>query len=75
MTDGRNLCRALMLYGSPAHRLEETLRLTSRALEIDGLNSLRRWLISAQFLYVPGCMVVSFDDSNTKTSSMHLVRV
>ena len=29
----------------------------------------------AQFLYVPGCMIISFDDSNTKTSSMHLVRV
>jgi len=30
-----------MLYGSPAHRLEETLRLTSRALEIEGINSVR----------------------------------
>jgi len=25
-----------MLYGSPAHRLEETLRATARVLEIDG---------------------------------------
>ena len=59
-----NLCRALMLYGSPSHRLEESLRATSRVLEIE-----------AQFFYVPGCMIISFDDSNTKTSSMHLVRV
>jgi len=53
-----------MIYGSPSHRLEESLRATSRVLEID-----------AQFFYVPGCMIISFDDSNTKTSSMHLVRV
>ena len=53
-----------MLYGSPSHRLEESLKATSRALEIE-----------AQFLYVPGCMIISFDDSDTKTSSMHLVRV
>lgn len=37
------LCRSLMLYGAPTHRLEDYLKLTSRALEID-----------AQFLYIPG---------------------
>lgn len=36
ISDFRNLCRALMLYGSPSHRLEESLKATARSLEIDG---------------------------------------
>ncbi|KAF8467274.1 hypothetical protein BDZ91DRAFT_657163 [Kalaharituber pfeilii] len=58
------LCRALMLYGAPTHRLEEYMRMTCRVLEIDG-----------QFLYIPGCMVISFDDHSTHTSDMRIVRV
>ncbi|KAK9480959.1 hypothetical protein V1514DRAFT_275013 [Lipomyces japonicus] len=58
------LCRALMLYGAPTHRLEEYMKMTSRVLEIDG-----------QFLYIPGCMIVSFGDTSTHTSEMQLVRV
>ncbi|KAG5519707.1 hypothetical protein PMAC_001863 [Pneumocystis sp. 'macacae'] len=58
------LCHALMLYGSPTHRLEECMKLTSRVLEIDG-----------QFLYIPGCMIVSFGDLITHTSDIHVVRV
>ncbi|KAI5797462.1 hypothetical protein DFH27DRAFT_526226 [Peziza echinospora] len=58
------LCRALMLYGAPTHRLEEYMRMTCRVLEIDG-----------QFLYIPGCMVISFDDPSTHTSDMRIVRV
>jgi uncharacterized membrane protein YjjP (DUF1212 family) len=57
------MCRALMLYGAPTHRLEEYMKMTSRVLEIDG-----------QFLYIPGCMIVSFGDSTTHTSEMQLVR-
>ncbi|TGZ81659.1 DUF1212-domain-containing protein [Ascodesmis nigricans] len=57
------LCRALMLYGAPTHRLEEYLRMTARVLEVD-----------AQFLYIPGCMIVSFGDISTHTSEMHIVR-
>lgn len=57
------LCRALMMFGAPTHRLEEYMVMTSRALEIEG-----------QFLYIPGCMIVSFDDSSTHTSEMQLVR-
>jgi uncharacterized membrane protein YjjP (DUF1212 family) len=30
------LCRALMKYGAPTHRLEEYMRMTARVLEIDG---------------------------------------
>ncbi|RDW25582.1 pheromone-regulated membrane protein 10 [Yarrowia lipolytica] len=57
------MCRALMLYGAPTHRLEEYMKMTSRILEIDG-----------QFLYIPGCMIVSFGDATTHTSETQLVR-
>jgi len=57
------LCRALMLYGAPTHRLEESLKYSARLLEI-----------SAQFLYIPGCMIVSFDDAATHTAEVKLVR-
>ncbi|CAI1509392.1 hypothetical protein SEUBUCD646_0J01050 [Saccharomyces eubayanus] len=57
------MCRALMMYGAPTHRLEEYMIMTSRVLEIDG-----------QFLYLPGCMIVSFGDATTRTSEVQLVR-
>jgi len=58
------VCRALMLYGAPTHRLEEYLIMTARALEIE-----------AQFLYIPGCMVIAFDDASTHTTEVKLVRL
>ncbi|KAG9891764.1 DUF1212-domain-containing protein, partial [Aureobasidium melanogenum] len=48
------LCRALMTYGAPTHRLETYMRMSARVLEVD-----------AQFLYMPGCMICSFDDLST----------
>ncbi|KAK6454301.1 pheromone-regulated membrane [Scheffersomyces xylosifermentans] len=57
------MCRALMLFGAPTHRLEEYMIMTSRVLEIDG-----------QFIYFPGCMIVSFGDASTRTSEVHLVK-
>lgn len=57
------MCKALMLYGAPTHRLEEYMIMTSRVLEID-----------AQYLYLPGCMIVSFGDATTRTSEVQLVR-
>jgi uncharacterized membrane protein YjjP (DUF1212 family) len=57
------LCRALMAYGAPTHRLEEYLKASSRVLEIE-----------AQFLYIPGCMLISFDDPSTHTTEVKLVR-
>jgi uncharacterized membrane protein YjjP (DUF1212 family) len=57
------LCRALMQYGAPTHRLEEYLRYASRVLEIKG-----------QFLYIPGCMLISFDDTVTHTTEVKIVR-
>ncbi|KAF4589702.1 DUF1212 domain membrane protein [Ophiocordyceps camponoti-floridani] len=58
------LCRALMMYGAPTHRLEEYLTMSARVLEIEG-----------QFLYIPSCMLVSFDDSTTHTTEVKVVRV
>ncbi|CEJ57421.1 hypothetical protein PMG11_06115 [Penicillium brasilianum] len=57
------LCRALMKHGAPTHRLEEYMRMTARVLEIDG-----------QFLYIPGCMIISFDDASTHTTEVRVVR-
>ncbi|KAJ5594012.1 uncharacterized protein N7459_000220 [Penicillium hispanicum] len=57
------LCRALMRYGAPTHRLEEYMRMTARVLEID-----------SQFLYIPGCMIISFDDASTHTTEVKVVR-
>jgi uncharacterized membrane protein YjjP (DUF1212 family) len=57
------LCRALMQYGAPTHRLEDYLKMSARVLEIE-----------AQFLFIPGCMLVSFDDSSTHTAEVKLVR-
>ncbi|GME83610.1 unnamed protein product [Ambrosiozyma monospora] len=58
------LCKALMMYGAPNHRLEEYLGNTAKVLEID-----------ASFIYLPGCMIVSFGDPATRTSEVKLVRV
>lgn len=59
----RKLCKALMMYGAPTHRLEEYLTMSARVLEIE-----------AQFLYMPGCMIVAYDDSSVHTSEVKLVR-
>ncbi|KAJ9133001.1 Pheromone-regulated membrane protein 10 [Pleurostoma richardsiae] len=57
------LCRALMLYGAPTHRLEAYMGMSARVLGIEG-----------QFLYLPGCMIISFDDSRTHTTEVKIVR-
>ncbi len=57
------LCRALMTFGAPTHRLEEYMRMSARVLEID-----------SQYLYIPGCMIISFDDLSTHTTEVKLVR-
>ncbi|CAG8383146.1 unnamed protein product [Penicillium salamii] len=58
------LCRALMKYGAPTHRLEEYMMMTSNVLEV-----------KAQFLYIPGCMFMSFDDPLTRTAEVKIIRV
>ena len=57
------ICRALMMYGAPTHRLEDYLRMSARAL-----------LINGQFMYLPGCMLISFDDYETHTAEVKLVK-
>ncbi|KAL1843846.1 hypothetical protein VTJ49DRAFT_7197 [Mycothermus thermophilus] len=58
------LCKALITYGAPTHRLEAYMRMSARALGIEG-----------QFLYLPDIMLISFDDSNTHTTEVKIVRV
>ncbi|EAW20581.1 threonine/serine exporter family protein [Aspergillus fischeri NRRL 181] len=58
------LCKALMSFGAPTHRLEEYMQMTAKVLEVD-----------SQFLYFPGCMIMSFDDPSTRTTEVKLVRV
>lgn len=57
------LCKALMTYGAPTHRLEAYMRMSSRVLGIEG-----------QFLYLPDTMIISFDDSNTHTTEVKILR-
>jgi uncharacterized membrane protein YjjP (DUF1212 family) len=57
------ICRALMMYGAPTHRLEDYLRMSARSLQING-----------QFMYLPGCMLISFDDYETHTAEVKLVK-
>jgi uncharacterized membrane protein YjjP (DUF1212 family) len=57
------MCRALMLFGAPSHRLEEYLAMSAKVLEM-----------KAQFLYIPGCMIISFDDVLTHTAEVKIVR-
>jgi uncharacterized membrane protein YjjP (DUF1212 family) len=57
------LCRALMIYGAPTHRLEAYMRMSARVLGIEG-----------QFMYLPDTMIISFDDSNTHTTEVKIVR-
>ncbi|KAJ6135951.1 hypothetical protein N7512_001111 [Penicillium capsulatum] len=58
------LCRALMKYGAPTHRLEEYMRMTANVLDMN-----------AQFMYIPGCMFMSFDDPLTRTAEVKIIRV
>ncbi|KAJ4353543.1 uncharacterized protein N0V89_005273 [Didymosphaeria variabile] len=57
------MCRALMIVGAPTHRLEEYLAMTAKVLEVN-----------SQFLYIPGCMIISFDDTLTHTAEVKIVR-
>lgn len=57
------LCNALMMFGAPTHRLETYMKMSSRVLGIEG-----------QFMYLPGTMIISFDDSTTHTTEVKIVR-
>ncbi|KAI7819433.1 hypothetical protein BC939DRAFT_400413 [Gamsiella multidivaricata] len=51
------MTKALILYGAPSHRIEETCVLLARKMEVD-----------ASFSLLPGLMTVSFSDPETHTS-------
>lgn len=53
-----------MEYGAPTHRLEAYMAMSARVLAIQG-----------QFLYLPGTMIISFDDPQTHTTEVKIVRV
>lgn len=57
------ICKALMRYGAPTHRLEEFLSMAARKLQIQ-----------ASFQYMPSCMIVSFDDPVTHTTEVKLIK-
>ncbi|KAF3902486.1 hypothetical protein ABW21_db0203127 [Orbilia brochopaga] len=58
------LCKALMLFGAPSHRIEDFLRITSTILAVD-----------ASFVYLPGTVIISFQDTQTHTSDVQVVKV
>ncbi|KUI66970.1 Pheromone-regulated membrane protein 10 [Cytospora mali] len=57
------LCRALMAYGAPTHRLEAYMVASALAVRVN-----------AQFMYVPGCMMISFQDNATQTTKITMVK-
>jgi uncharacterized membrane protein YjjP (DUF1212 family) len=57
------LARALMMFGSPSHRLETQIQATAKVLEIN-----------AQVVYLPGTMLLSFSDDATHTSETKFLK-
>lgn len=57
------VCRALMMYGAPTHRLEEYMHRTADALDLN-----------LQSFYMPGCMIISFNDTIWRSKDVHIVR-
>lgn len=53
-----------MAFGSPSHRIEAQLLACSKILEVD-----------AEFVHIPGIIICSFGDPNSKTSETHFVKV
>ncbi|KAF9118444.1 hypothetical protein BGX30_004563, partial [Mortierella sp. GBA39] len=57
------IAKALILYGAPSHRIEETCALLARKMEVD-----------ASFALLPGLMTISFSDPETHTSDTRHLR-
>lgn len=57
------LARALMMFGSPSHRLEMQIQATAKVLGL-----------SVQVVYIPGVMLVSFADENTHTTEVKFLK-
>lgn len=57
------LAKALIMFGAPSHRIESQLLSAARILEVD-----------AEFIHIPGTVICSFGDADTKTSETHFVK-
>ncbi|KAI0921250.1 hypothetical protein AcW2_006282 [Taiwanofungus camphoratus] len=57
------LAKALMTFGAPSHRIESQLVSAARILEVD-----------AEFIHIPGVIICSFGDQETRTSETHFVK-
>ncbi|KAF3202418.1 hypothetical protein TWF192_004986 [Orbilia oligospora] len=57
------LCRALMLCGAPSHRIEDFLQISAAVLAVN-----------ASFVYLPGTIIISFQDPKTHTSDVQVVK-
>jgi uncharacterized membrane protein YjjP (DUF1212 family) len=57
------VCRALMEYGAPTHRLEEYMYMTA---EVIGLR--------LESFYLPGIMIISFNNTIWRSSEVHIVK-
>ncbi|KAI0081836.1 DUF1212-domain-containing protein [Panus rudis PR-1116 ss-1] len=57
------LARALMVFGAPSHRIESQLLSAARILEID-----------AEYVCLPGVIICSFGDPDTKTTDTHFLK-
>jgi uncharacterized membrane protein YjjP (DUF1212 family) len=57
------LAKAFLTFGAPSHRVESQLFAVADKL-----------LIQASFAYIPGIIMVSFNDGETRTTELHFVR-
>jgi uncharacterized membrane protein YjjP (DUF1212 family) len=57
------LAKAFLTFGAPSHRVESQLFAAAKKL-----------LIHASFAYIPGIIMVSFNDGETRTTELHFVR-
>ncbi|KAG0294965.1 hypothetical protein BGZ98_001552 [Dissophora globulifera] len=57
------IAKALILYGAPSHRIEETCAMLAKKMEVD-----------ASFALLPGLMTISFNDPETHTSDTRHLR-
>jgi len=57
------LAKAFLTFGAPSHRVEAQLFAAADKL-----------LIQASFAYIPGVIMVSFNDGETRTTELHFVR-
>ncbi|KAB5527993.1 hypothetical protein GE09DRAFT_1149893 [Coniochaeta sp. 2T2.1] len=58
-----HVCRALMMYGAPTHRLEEYMRRTADAFGL-----------KLQSFYMPGCMIITFNNMVWRSKDVQIIR-